>query len=81
MPDVKEVQAQDSTRKYGPKATLAQVSVPFVKTKVLNKKCLIPLSKYVKVFGYNSAEFSVHWIGHEPIDICDSHSRLVSKSK
>jgi len=26
MPDVKEIQAQDSGRKYGPKATLAQVS-------------------------------------------------------
>jgi len=40
MPDVKEIQEQDSARKYGPKATLAQVSVLFAKTKVLNKKCL-----------------------------------------
>lgn len=73
MPNVKEIQAQDSERRYGPKATLAQVSVLHVKTKVLNKNVL-PVSKYVKVFGYNSAEFSVHRIGHEFIDICDSHT-------
>jgi len=41
--------------------------------------CMI--SKYVKVVGNNSAEFFIYRIGHERIDICNSRSRLVSKSK
>lgn len=37
MPDVKEIQAQTSTQKYGPKATFAQVSVLFIVKNILNQ--------------------------------------------